>query len=100
MGIKTIIGQVARGENYFPRQNITDHIWDKLDSGSSLLLVAPRRVGKSSILNQLLDNPRKNYIVIYFISESVNNENEFYKKLYHHLVDKLSVIQKYEKNEL
>jgi len=96
MSIKTIIGQVARGENYFPRPNITDHIWDKLDSGSNLLLVAPRRVGKSSILNQLLDNPRKNYIVIYFISESVNNENEFYKKLYHHLVEKLSVIQKYK----
>jgi hypothetical protein len=94
--MKTIIGQFASGANYFPRPNITNEIWKKLDSGSNILLVAPRRVGKTSILNYLLDNPKDNYIVIYYTSESVNSENEFYKKLYHHLIEKLATSARYK----
>ncbi|MDP2209857.1 MAG: ATP-binding protein, partial [Bacteroidota bacterium] len=82
MTFKPSIGQVARGDNFFPRPRITIEIWQKLDSGSNLLLVAPRRVGKSSILFNLLDVTRENNIVIYYVSESVNNENEFYHKLF------------------
>ena len=48
--MKTIIGQAARGEDFFPRYKITEEIWNKLEAGSNLLFVAPRRVGKSSIL--------------------------------------------------
>jgi len=95
MTFKTIIGQVARGDDYFPRPQITDEIWKKLESGSNLLLVAPRRVGKTSILYNLLDKPKKNNIVIYYTSESVNNENEFYKKLFNHIVEELNGIKKY-----
>ncbi len=97
MAIHTIIGQAARGEAFFPRPEIINDIWEKIKTGSNLLLVAPRRVGKSSILFNLLDEPCDNRIVIYYTSESVNNENEFYKKLYHHIMDKLSGIQKYRK---
>ncbi|MFA5252274.1 MAG: ATP-binding protein [Phycisphaerae bacterium] len=92
---KTIIGPVARGENYLPRTNITDEIWRKLDSGSNLLLVAPRRVGKSSILFHLLDNPKDNFLIAYYISESVNNENEFYTKLFHHILEKMTTLRRY-----
>jgi len=95
MAQNTIIGQAARGSDFFPRPQITNEIWEKIESGSNLLLVAPRRVGKSSILFNLLDDPRENRLVIYYTSESVNNENEFYKKLYHHITDKISGIQKY-----
>jgi hypothetical protein len=52
-------------------------------------------VGKSSILFHLLDNPKNNFLVIYYISESVNNENEFYKKLFHHILEKMTSLQKY-----
>jgi hypothetical protein len=95
--MKTIIGQVATGENYFPRSSKTDQIWNKLDSGSHLLLVAPRRVGKSSILFNLLDNPKPGYIVVYYTSESVNSINEFYKKLFNKIIEKVSGVQKYKK---
>ncbi len=96
MAQTTIIGQAARGENYFPRPQITSEIWAKIDAGSNLLLVAPRRVGKSSILFDLLDHPRENREVIYYTCESVNNENEFYRKLYNHVTDKISRTQKYK----
>jgi hypothetical protein len=58
-------------------------------------LVAPRRVGKTSILFHLYDNPKENYKVLYFISESVNDENEFYKKLLQHIIDSIERIGKY-----
>jgi hypothetical protein len=93
--LNSIIGQAARGEKYLPRMNVTDEMWRKIESGSNLLLVAPRRVGKSSILFNLLDNPKDNLTVIYYISESVNSENEFYKKLFHHILDKMTSLKKY-----
>ncbi|MEN6623631.1 MAG: hypothetical protein ABFD50_19055 [Smithella sp.] len=57
--LNTVIGQVARGKKYLPRTGITNEIWRKLADGSNLLLVAPRRVGKSSILLYLLTIPKQ-----------------------------------------
>jgi hypothetical protein len=58
-------------------------------------MVAPRRVGKSSILFHLLDNPKEQLLISYYISESVNNENEFYKKLFYHILEKMNSLHKY-----
>ena len=96
MSINTIIGQAAQGEDFFPRPYITNQIWEKLEAGSNLLLVAPRRVGKSSILFNLQEKPNNGFIVIYYTSKSVNSENEFYKKLYHHLLENISNYHKYK----
>lgn len=90
-----VIGQAARGEKYLPRPGITGEIWRKLEEGSNLLLVAPRRVGKSSILFHLLDHPPENLLTAYYISESVNSENEFYRKLFHHILEKMTSLQRY-----
>jgi hypothetical protein len=79
--IKNIVGQAVHGENFFPRPHEIKKIWDAIDSGSHLLLCAPRRVGKTSILYHLNDNPSENYCPVYVITESVNHEDEFYKKL-------------------
>lgn len=97
MLFKTIIGQAARKEDFFKRPKITNEIWNKLDKGGNLLLVAPRRVGKSSILFNLEDEPLDKHIIVYYTSESVNNENEFYRKLFNHIVEKLDKLTKYKK---
>lgn len=94
--MKTIIGQVARGEDFFPRPNITEELWAKLESGSNPVLVAPRRVGKSSILFDLFDSPKSGIIPIYVDSEAVNDENEFYKKVFQTVNDGLGKIRKYK----
>lgn len=94
-GLNFVIGQAARGEKYLPRPSITGEIWRKLKEGSNLLLVAPRRVGKSSILFHLLDNPPENLLIAYYISESVNNENEFYRKLFHHILENMNSLRRY-----
>jgi len=97
MKFNTITGQVARGDDYLPRPEITGEIQNKLDAGSNLLLVAPRRVGKTSIMMHLFDNPPENTIVIYYISQSVHNENEFYKGLFREITKRIGKIAKYKR---
>ena len=44
-------GRAADGKDtYFQRKSIETKIWTKIKQGEDLLLAAPRRTGKSSIL--------------------------------------------------
>ncbi len=79
MKIRT--GNPVRGENFFVRKHLIDKVWEQIESENHLLLVAPRRVGKTSLMFYLIDNPKKNYYFLFLDTESVNSENEFYKKL-------------------
>jgi hypothetical protein len=97
MAVNTTIGHPARGDEYFDRPQLTDNLWEKIQSGSSILLAAPRRVGKSSILFYLMDNPKDNYRPTYIDTESVNNENEFFKRLFNLVINTLSGISRYSK---
>ena len=79
--MKIQIGNPARGENFFKRPKLIDKTWDMIETGCDILVAAPRRVGKSSLMFHLSDYPKKNYSFIYLDSESVNNENEFFRRL-------------------
>ncbi|MBL7149239.1 MAG: ATP-binding protein [Candidatus Cloacimonetes bacterium] len=79
MKIRT--GNPVRGENFFKRSKLIDKTWDMIEIESDILVAAPRRVGKSSLLFYLSDYPKENYSFIYLNSESVNNENEFFRRL-------------------
>lgn len=97
MAVNTTIGQPARGVEYFERPQITENLWEKIQSGANILLAAPRRVGKSSIMFYLLDNPIDHYRPTYIDTESVNNENEFFKKLFNLIINSLSRTNRYSK---
>jgi hypothetical protein len=97
MAVNTTIGHPARGDEYFDRPQLTGKLWEKIQSGSSILLAAPRRVGKSSVLFYLMDNPKDNYRPTYIDTESVNNENEFFKRLFNLVISTLSGISRYSK---
>ncbi len=94
------MGQAVRGENFWNREHELTSIWDAIDSGSHILLVAPRRVGKTSIMFNLQDNPRDGYIVVYIDTESADSENEFWQKLFNALMEEefIGKIKKYTKN--
>jgi len=81
MAIRNIAGQPVRGTNFFKRPGLLQQFKRKLDSGSSLLISAPRRVGKTSLMFHIHDEKLEGYHFIYLITESVNNENEFYKRI-------------------
>lgn len=57
MAVNTTIGQPARGAEYFERPQITEKLWEKIQSGANILLAAPRRVGKSSIMFYCFNSP-------------------------------------------
>jgi len=75
------VGNPARGEDFFIRRSLIDKAWDFIESGRHILLVAPRRVGKTSLMFHLLDNPKDKYPFLYLITESINNENEFFRRI-------------------
>lgn len=79
--MKIITGQAARGENFFKRPILINKLWRKIDSDSSIIISAPRRVGKTSLMRYIEDNPKDEYYVVYVITESVYNENKYYKEI-------------------
>lgn len=86
--LKSSVGQPADGEKkYFPRDKIVKKILRKLGNGENLLLSAPRRIGKSTILKYIVKNPEKNQIAKYMIVQSVNTQDEFFKLLFNELLD-------------
>ena len=50
-------------------------------------IIGPRRVGKTSIMHKIKDEPKDNYIVIYTDTESADTENEFWHKLFNAMME-------------
>lgn len=78
----TIVGPAATGTRYFQREYINDEFWREVQKGSHILFVAPRRVGKTSIMKDLAENPPEGYYCIYQNIQAVKTKNEFYKRLF------------------
>lgn len=77
-----ITGQVVRGENFFNRKYELEDIWEAVENGEHSLLVAPRRVGKTSIMHKMLDEPKDGYVVLYMDCEEDNFEHEFWARMF------------------
>ncbi|MCK5696515.1 MAG: ATP-binding protein, partial [Gammaproteobacteria bacterium] len=82
-----IVGQAVRNNDFWDRADELEDIWDAIESGSHILISAPRRVGKTSIMYKILDEPKVNYIPIYIDTESADSQNEFWQKLFHKLLE-------------
>lgn len=80
-------GQIVRGRDFFKRDKEVARLWKKIENGNSILISAPRRVGKTSLMRYIEDNPKEDYLFIYIITESVSSEKEYYKRLYKKLVE-------------
>src|SRR5688572_11705692 len=78
----TITGDAATGTRYFRRENINEYFWREVMKGNHILFVAPRRVGKTSIMKDLVENCPEGFICIYQNIEGVRSRDEFYKRLF------------------
>ena len=58
-------GAVAKGSNFYLRNDIVEDILDKIKKGNSVLLAAPRRVGKTSIMQYMEQYPVENHKLIF-----------------------------------
>lgn len=79
-------GQVVYKDKYFPRTKDENRIWRRLNKGSHILLLAPRRVGKTSLLRNLELNPKDDYVFLYSIVQSCSTEHEYYKTIIENLL--------------
>ncbi len=94
---KTVTGPPAEGENYFRRVYINNEFWREISKGSHILFTAPRRVGKTSIMKDLVANPQHNFLCIYENVESDNTGKLFYKRLYFLVLNRIGTIEKSKK---
>lgn len=63
--MRNITGQAVTGEDLYGRDYELARLWEKLEQGEHILMLAPRRVGKTSLMQELRRAPRKNWDVVY-----------------------------------
>lgn len=81
IGIPGSMGRLAEGAAFFDREEVIGRAWELLET-SNLLLLAPRRVGKSSLLNRMKEQgPAKGYNALYMSVPDAEDELDFIKRL-------------------
>ena len=64
------VGPPVTGKDFFGRERFVDLVWEKLLHGN-ILLAAPRRFGKTSVMYRLMDEPRFESKIVHADLESV-----------------------------
>jgi AAA+ ATPase superfamily predicted ATPase len=93
-------GQVVFGDDYFHREKDEKRVWRYIKRGGHLILLAPRRVGKTSLLRELENSPEQGYVFLYVMVQSCRSEHDFYKQILEALYesDFISNLEKIKKN--
>lgn len=73
---RNLVGTPARGSDFFDREEMIALLWKRLNSGN-LLLAAPRRFGKTSVMYHLLDHPEPGWKPIHVDAESIREPVNF-----------------------
>ncbi len=86
----TVVGAVAEGESYLGRPRLIRKFWRHVAAGEHLLMAAPRRVGKTSFMREVENEPEPGFHPIYLIVESVAEEKDIFRKLYAKAIEMVS----------
>lgn len=70
------VGPPVRLDDFFGRDAFVELLWDKLEAGN-ILLAAPRRFGKTSVMYRLMDRPREGYKFVHVDLEYMSQPAEF-----------------------
>ncbi len=74
--LRNIVGPPARGDDFYDREELVELLWERLEAGN-VLLAAPRRFGKTSLMYRLLDRPRPGWKPIHIDAESIREPVNF-----------------------
>ena len=80
MAIRNIVGNVPEPEELYGREDFIGHLWRQIQ-GNNILLLAPRRFGKTGVMRHVLMKPQAGYLPIYFDLEDVDSPQEFVWRL-------------------
>jgi uncharacterized protein len=94
---KIVIGSVATGINYYPRHEITAKIWEELEKGNHILLAAPRRVGKTSVMKAMLNNTNPGYNLTFESVQNVSSAEQLFQRMYELMLKSLSTTEVHKK---
>jgi AAA+ ATPase superfamily predicted ATPase len=94
-----VYGKVVRGSNFFDRQEEAEHILKTLKSGNNMVLYAPRRFGKTSLIFHVIEQLEKeNCICIYFDFMPVYSLESFVRLYSKAIAEKQNNISKFAQN--
>jgi len=81
--VNNIIGRPVDGDDFFGREQESLRIWELINEGNDVILLGPRRVGKTSLLRYLKVTAAKNgFIPVEISLADVTEEIEFVRRLY------------------
>ena len=81
-------GKIVREADFFNQESIIQQIWALISEGKNLLLAAPRRFGKSSIISRLADHPFEGIKACHIDLEGAASVTEFLRLVLKGLMDK------------
>lgn len=89
------VGTPVRGEDFYGREAFVQLVSEKLKHGH-VLLAAPRRFGKTSVMYRLMDTPTWNYRIVHADLEHFTEPSELLTRLIEQLArdDKLAKLLK------
>jgi hypothetical protein len=73
---RSLVGQIPEPDELYGREEFIQHIW-RLIEANNILLLAPRRFGKSGVMRHVLLNPQAGYLPLSFELEDVDSPEEF-----------------------
>lgn len=76
MKIRNLPGGVPEPEELIGREHLIEVLWAELDA-NNILLVAPRRFGKTGVMRYVLKRPHDNYIPVYIDVEDISDPKNF-----------------------
>ncbi len=74
------VGPPVRGDDCYGREDFVQLLWDKLKVGH-VLLAAPRRFGKTSVMYRLIDEPAANYKIVHADLEALTEPADLITQL-------------------
>ncbi len=72
-----IVGSPVRGRDFWFREEFVDQLWKSIEK-HNILLIAPRRIGKTSVMYRMLDNPRNGWLPIHLNVEDIKTPADFF----------------------
>jgi len=74
--VRNVVGNIPDPDELIGRADFIAHLWRQI-AGNNILLLAPRRFGKTGVMEHVRQRPQAGYLPIYFNLEDVDSPEEF-----------------------
>ena len=79
--VRNVTGAPVVGDDLYGREDEIERLWEALARRESLLMLAPRRVGKTSLMRELQRDPRPTWDVVYINVEDARGAADLFARV-------------------